>query len=468
MTPSRLKPRFRSIGPARLRRRPLGRYRYVRLRWRVLFAGIDCLGTVAFAVARAVRAFVGRLAAGPPESPADVCNNDPRTILVVQLDHLGDAVLSTAMLAPLRKRYPFASIEVLASPANREVFEAMPQVDRVHVSRRNRFAQRCRFAWIPASFWWGWTLRRRKVDLAIDVRGDFPAALILWLSGARRRLGWTAGGGGFLLTDSPPFVPGRPELQSRLALLAELGIRPLAGQTWQPVFRTSTAAHHRIARMVEQLSRQSPTLGPRFVLHVAAGTAAKRWPVEHWQELIGRIVVSYGAQVVLVGTAGDRAIARQILGTAPLPGVVDWTGLTNVAELAALLEQADLLVGTDSGPAHLANAVGTPVVVLFSGTNHPPQWQPRGQHVCVLRRPVACSPCHRHRCPLAGHPCMSGLTPREVAEAIEVLYRQTVRRAGEPWQPTRQVGAAPAERITFQNDFSAGGGRTEPPPSGGG
>jgi len=425
-----------------LRRMPLGRYRYVRLRWRVLFAGIDFLGTIAFAAARAVRAFVARLAGGPPEPPADVCYNDPRTILLVQLDHLGDAILTTAMLPPLRRRYPFASIEVLASPANREVFEAMPQVDRVHVSRRNRFADGCRLAWIGATFWWGWALRRRKVDLAIDVRGDFPAALILWLSGARRRLGWTAGGGGFLLTDSPPFVPDRPELESRLALLAELGIRPVAEQTWQPVFRPSAAARRRTAAMVDELCRQSPTLGPRFVLHVAAGTAAKRWPIEHWRELIGRIVLSYGAQVVLVGTASDRTIAEQILGTAPCPGVVDWTGRTDVAGLAALLEQADLLVGTDSGPAHLAAAVGTPTVVLFSGTNSLPQWQPYGEDVRVVRRPVACSPCHLRRCPLAGHPCMSGLTPRLVAEAIEALYRETACRAEEDLAKDRRLPAA--------------------------
>jgi len=178
----------------RLRRRPLGRYRYVRLRWRLTFAVIDLLGTVLFAAVRLLRRSVtGRT------TLTSKSQRDPQVILLVQLDHLGDAIISTAILPVLRKRYPKASIEVLAGPWNREVFETLPEVDRVHVSRANRFARGglVRLAWIPATFWWGLILRRRKVELGIDVRGEFPAALILWLCGARRRLGWNCGGGGF-------------------------------------------------------------------------------------------------------------------------------------------------------------------------------------------------------------------------------------------------------------------------------
>jgi hypothetical protein len=92
-----------------------------------------------------------------------------------------------------------------------------------------------------------------------------------------------------------------------------------------------------------------------------------------------------------------------------------------VDELAAVLEASDLFIGADSGPAHLAAAVGTPAVVLFSGTNDPRQWQPCGEAVRVLRQPVPCSPCHRTRCPWADHPCMRRLTPNDAAAAVEDL-----------------------------------------------
>jgi len=448
----------------RLRRRPLGQYRYVRLRWRATFAVVDLLGTIVFTAARALRRW---LTGGTTTSPSP--QHDPKVILLVQLDHLGDAIISTAMLPALRAQYPKASIEVLAGAWNREVFTALPEVDRVHVSRVNRFARTglARLVWIPAAFYWGLILRRRKVDLGIDVRGEFPVALILWLCRARRRLGWASGGGGFLLTDHAGFVAGRPEVESRAALLAVLGIRASTAGALRPSFRPTAAARRLIVRELTEFSatqqgwpgssvseppeilgaggslRSTPaTLSPnlelpefsarervlclRVVLHVGAGTPAKSWPVEHWQELLGRIIVGHGAQVVLVGSLGDRMIADRILGGRGWPGVADWTGRLSIVELAGLLEQADVLVGADSGPAHLAAAVGTPTVVLFSGTNSPRQWQPCGGQVSVIRHEVDCSPCHRERCPRAGHPCMKLLHPRQIATEVERVLRQGV------------------------------------------
>ena len=420
---------FRGRRIERLRRRPLGRYRYVRLRWRVLFAVIDFVGAILFGAARAARSLAERLVGRRAASPAGVVDN-PRTILLIQLDHLGDAVITTVMLPLLRERYPHASIEVLASRAGRELFEACAEVDRVHVARLNRFERGGRLGWPVATFCCGWKLRRRNVDLGIDVRGDFPAALVLWLSGARRRLGWHCGGGGFLLTDTVGFVHRRPEAASRLALLDRLGIRPsTVAQPWRPAFRPSGAARRRTAEMLDELGCNSTASAPLLVVHVGAGTLAKQWPVEHWRELIGRIVARREVQIVLVGGQNDRSKAGRIARSTSLLPVVDLAGRLGVDDLTAVIESADLFVGADSGPAHLASAVGTPGVVLFSGTNSARQWRPRGSAVRVVRNRVACSPCHRQRCPLAGHPCMLGLEPGRVAEAVDGLLDQLTESA---------------------------------------
>ncbi len=454
-----------------LRRRPLGGYRYVRLRWRLAFAAIDFVGGVLFAAAGKLRAWF---------SKRGLVAADPNAILLIQLDHLGDAIITTTMLPALRQRYPAASIEVLAGPWNRAVFEAAPEVDRVHVSRINRFARGhvVRFAWMAAMLWWGLRLRRRSIDLGIDVRGDFPAAVVLWLSGARRRLGWHCGGGGFLLTDSADYMLDRPEVESRWALLDKLGIQPSTETARRPRFAIAKEAHRSVSRRLEATdkgqstndfpisdcgwlgsSREERATSPQMrttwglparssqvdpshptqlaevhvendsttrllvAMHVGAGSRAKQWPVEHWRELLGRLIVSCGSQVVLIGGGKDRAVAQKILGEHPWPGVVDWTGRLSLPESAALLERADVLVGADSGPAHLAAAVDTPVVVLFSGTNNPQQWQPSGRQVTVVRRPVECSPCHRQQCPLQDHPCMRELQAARVASAVLELLR---------------------------------------------
>lgn len=400
---------------------PAGRYRYVRMRWRLLFAAVDALGWLCLKVWRGLAARFG--AAAPHEF------SEPRSILLVQLDHLGDAVLTAAVLPALRRRFPQARLEVLAAEWNRELFTACPEVNRVHVSRVNRFARGVRGGWIFSTWWWGWRLRRRKFDLAIDVRGEFPHALILRLSGAKRRLGWDCGGGGFLLTDRARFVPGRPEIESRLALLAALGIpNDEAVQAKQPWFEPGAAARRTVARRLEALG---PPASPLVVLHVSAGTQAKRWPVEHWRELLGRLLVEREARVVLIGVREERQVAQTITQGKPWPNVIDWTGCLTLVETAALIAAADVFVGADSGPAHLAAAVGTPAIVLFSGTNRVEQWRPWGERVAVLRHETACSPCHRQSCPWAEHPCMSRLTPLAVFRQVQNLLPARIESESE-------------------------------------
>jgi ADP-heptose:LPS heptosyltransferase len=293
----------------------------------------------------------------------------------------------------------------------------------VHVSHANRFARNrlARLGWIGALVYWGLRLRFRGVDLAIDVRGEFPLALLLWLTGARVRLGWNCGGGGFLLTHSPSYEPGRGEVDSRRALLAELGIAPDDGDPAAFARPQLTAPPPYSRQIAERLLRGDllqPAAGPRVVLHVGAGTAAKRWPAEHWRELLRRLRTDLDARVILVGTPDERATAQAVMGQRPALCVTNWTGALTLMELAAVLEQSDLLVGADSGPAHLAAAVGTPVVTLFSGTNTSRQWMPMGAQVTVLLHPVACSPCHRQQCALGDHPCMRGLSTDQVWDAV--------------------------------------------------
>lgn len=413
---SRLRLWWRRRRNPRVRRRNARpAYRYVRLRWRVLFAVVDCLGEWAATCGRWRRSKLAR--AGRPVG--DESAAEPKVILLVQLDHLGDAVMSTPIFPALRARWPKARIEVLCSPWNREVFAALAEVDVLHVSRRNRFARGGRLGWMVAAVAWGLWLRRRDVDLAIDVRGEFPLALILWLSGARQRLGWRCGGGGFLLTDSPEYLPRRHEVDSRWALLGKLGIQRPAEEMARPGFAPSSRARDRLRRRLANAFGTARRRRPRIVLHVSAGTPAKCWPIAHWRELVSRIVARTEAEIILVGGPGDRAKAAAILQAHRGSGAVDWTGRLTIDELAALVEAADVMVGADSGPAHLAAAVGRPVVTLFSGTNHAPQWKPLGPQVAVLRHPTRCSPCHRRRCPVAGHRCMARLTPERVAAALE-------------------------------------------------
>jgi len=398
--------------------------------------------TVIDAVGRFITQFLGRFRRRR-SSDADDRRSMPDRILLIQLDHLGDALLTSAMLEPIRRRWPSAKIEVLCGPAGRDVFELSPFVDRVHVSRVNRFSRglRRRRLWPVALFYWAIRLRRQRFDVAIDVRGELPHALLMRLTGARRRIGWSAGGGEFLLTDSPQYVPGRPELESRAALLACLGIDvasedlrshlPVDSQVGQLLDRqidSETGCCHGTDRVREDLPP-----GPRIAIHPGAGTEAKRWPREYWLDLIVRLLRRYDrATVVFVGGRDDRSHAEYLLdatrqladaGEIPSGRIVDRTGRLTLARSAALIARCDLMIGADSGPAHLAAAVTTPTLVLFSGTNVVEQWRPAGEHVTTLAVDVPCRSCRATVCPHADHPCMRGILPADVLGRCEEMLQ---------------------------------------------
>jgi len=390
------------------------RYRYAKRRYRLLFGLLDALAAPFAALLK--------------KGTGVVSGRDPRSILVVQLDHVGDAVLTTSMFRALHERFPAAAVDVLASAWNVDVFAASPFVRRVYVSRRNWHARtQGSRSTVAEVLRLARTLRGECYDLAIDPRGDLFTILALWLAGVPRRAGWSCGGGGFLLTDVAPWATDRHEIESRRVLLRQLGVeakrlRPELFPSWADL----CAVRDGLASVAQPDS-------PLIVVHTSAGTAAKRWPTSHYVAVLDSLTQQTTATVVLVGDRDDqptsRAIARDVLRT------VDWTGRLTLMQTAALLSESDLFIGADSGPAHIAAAMGTPSVVLFSGTNRAECWRPVGGHVHVLRASVPCSPCHRKHCPVVGHPCMTNISPREVVDtALSVL--ESRRTAVSSWPPT--------------------------------
>lgn len=400
---------------------PSPRYRYTRWRWRLVFGVLDGLAGPPVRwlrwLKRHTRASTyarGTDGSCASRSPAPT---EPKAILVAQLDHLGDAVLSTVIFPLLRRRFPDAAIDVLASGWNEAIFRSNPYVRHVHVSRRNWFSREASArTYLSEALQLGRQMARHGYDLGIDVRGDFLVALLLRVAGIPRRVGWSGGGGEFLLSEAAPWLPGRPEIEARRVLLQTLGIATPA--LLQPVVYATQRDRQHVRRLLATVA------GRRWrvvVIHSGAGTDAKRWPTAYWQQLVDRLVTVYRPAVIVVGTGEDRLRAAQIVAAAERGAVLNWAGRLSVLELAALLELSDLFVGNDSGPAHIAAAVGTTTLVLFSGTNEMQQWRPPGEHVHVLRHPVACAPCHQKSCPVFGHPCMTQLTPDRVWTAVDQL-----------------------------------------------
>ncbi|HUX68435.1 MAG TPA: lipopolysaccharide heptosyltransferase II [Terriglobales bacterium] len=326
---------------------------------------------------------------------------------------LGDAVMCLPALDALRRATPGTAWTVLARPAVAPVF-ALARLEM-------------EVATLPPPRSLRLPRLRPRPRQAVIFPNSFHAALLACRLGARRRIGYARDHRGWLLAPAiPPPAPGAlPGHESfyYLELLRRAGIVSAL-----PPGPVRVALHPEAAAVARWRERLGPQT--QIALHIGAtfGTA-KRWLPERFAELAGALA-ERGAGVLLVGGTAERDLAREVRMLAPHPELLkNLAGETSLPELVALLAAVDLLVANDSGPMHLAGAVGTPVVALFGSTNERetyPLTQPG--KLRLLKVPgVACSPCKLRACPI-DHPCMTGISVPMVLAAIEEMVCIASRR----------------------------------------
>jgi ADP-heptose:LPS heptosyltransferase len=155
------------------------------------------------------------------------------------------------------------------------------------------------------------------------------------------------------------------------------------------------------------------------VVHPGASAPARAWAPDRCAELVDALAAA-GRAVVVTGAPDERALTRHVAGW-PRPGVLDLGGATDFAGLAGVLAGADAAVVGNTGPAHLAAAVGTPVVSLYAPTVPAVRWRPWGVRHELLHADVPCAGCRARVCPVAGHPCLGGVEVADVVAAVERL-----------------------------------------------
>ncbi len=327
--------------------------------------------------------------------------------LVIAPNWLGDAVMALPFLRALRASDPKGTLVVLGRRSTAPVFAMSGIADAVWTTTGRDavgFAKDVRRG------------RRARADEIWVLPHSFRSALLAFAMGGKRRFGYATDGRAALLTDAvaPPDPTGH-QLRDEDRLLAAGGAAPDEG----PPRLTVPVA------LAEEADREiaSWQLGPSPVL-LAPGAAfgpTKLWPAERFA-LLADALLDRGEKTALVIGPDEvelgRLIARRARHRIPLLGAELDTG-----RLAALLSRARLLVGNDSGPAHLAAAVGTPVVVFFGPTD-PGRTAPLGAPVVVLDRYVFCSPCYLKKCPYQ-HECLEEITVEMALEAATRMLGET-------------------------------------------
>lgn len=376
-----------------------------------------------------------------------------RRVLLIRPDHLGDALFTTPALAELRRALPGAQITFLVGPWAREAVARNANIDEVQICAFPGFRRGAQRVLEPYRLLWrlAGELRRQRYDLALVLRPDFWwGAWLVYLAGIPRRLGYAGDLQTPFLTGVAPLRDGEHAvLQNlRIAESAILGIKSkqsiasvadvdamLAGVApapGQPPMEFIPTEEER-AWVRDRLVQASISDGaPLVVIHPGTGAAVKLWDTASWATVSDALVRSHGAQIVLTGTESERAEVGTICAQMQEPAQV-LIGETDVGKLAALLARADLVLGVDNGPLHLATAQGTPTVRIYGPTDthiFGPWGDPKLHTVLQARKP--CPGCPAIPCgridwrpeEVTAHPCVRSFPVEAMLAAAERVLEQ--------------------------------------------
>jgi 3-deoxy-D-manno-octulosonic-acid transferase/heptosyltransferase-1 len=342
-------------------------------------------------------------------------------ILVVKLSAIGDVVHTLPAVAELKKLYPHSHITWVIEDASSGLIMNHPLVDRLLISRRKR--------WISDLLALGHgkdtlreirsflsELRDRRYDLVIDFHGLLKSSVIVLLSRGKRKLGYDSMQelSGLFLTERIFEDMTKHAVDRYLDFMRYLG-----GHGDRPQFLIPSNPDGD-ARITALLQINGIDSGDPFVaVNPVAYWETKLWTVEGFARLCDRIVSGLNMAVVFTGT-GDDDVVAPIRSSMTEPSV-SLVGQTSLQDLACLYKRASVVVSTDSGPMHIAAAVGTPTAALFGPTD-PALTGPYGQGHRVVRKDTPCSPCFLKKCDSIH--CMTEITVEEVFEAVQNLYKQ--------------------------------------------
>jgi heptosyltransferase-2 len=346
-------------------------------------------------------------------------------ILIRGTNWIGDAVMSTAAMQRLRSSFPGAYIALLATPRTAGLFEGSPFVDEVIEYRRKEEGSR-------AFFRTARLLRAQRFDLAVLFQNAFEAALLAWLGRAPLRIGFDEQGRGALLTHRlhrGPQHRNRHQIHDYLEIVAECE-RLCLGEDFKPqvvnplpLLIASHAQRSAAARLFQNSDIKSISR-PLIALNAGAtNSRAKCWPAERYAALADQLINTLDARVVLIGAPGERRSAERVIEQMQNCGAINLAGKTSMVELAGLLDTCNLLVSNDTGPAHIAAALGRPTLSIFGPTNEF-ETAPMGPRSEMIRAEgIECARCMHRDCPI-DHRCMTRISPQEVFEKAMRLLKE--------------------------------------------
>lgn len=335
-------------------------------------------------------------------------------ILLTRTDRIGDVVLSTPAIKAVREKYPEAHIAFMVRPYARDIVEGNPYLDEVII-----YDKYGKHKTLLSTIAFALSLRKKKFDLALMLHPTNRAHLIAFLVGIPQRMGYDRKMP-FLLTKRASHLKEagkRHELEYTLDLLRLAGIEAKDRELFVPV-------HEKDIKRIETLLDEHHAGGSTTLVAVNPGAScpSKRWKPENFARVSDSLAAEYKARILIVSDSANAEFAERVASGMKYEPV-SLAGRTSVGELACLLSKCSLFISNDSGPVHIACAVGTPVISIFGRNDpglSPKRWGPTCEQSAVFHKDVGCTTCLAHNCKI-GFKCLEAITSDEVLQAARRL-----------------------------------------------
>jgi heptosyltransferase II len=333
-----------------------------------------------------------------------------KKILIRGPNWVGDAVLAIPAMKALRDHFPQAELTLLVRPWVAGLFRSAPFVD--HVWSEAKPSGVGDWARITRN------IRAQRFDLALLLPNSFESALMMFFGGVPQRVGYATDGRRWILTKAiTPPAGFRHQVYYYLDL-----VKVLSAITERPSIEIHATLEERRAGRELLVTEGIAANTPFLVLNAgAAYGSAKRWHEDRFAEAADMLSHELGLRVALIGSEAERPIAEAIRARMKTSTAV-LNGKTSLETLIGVLAESSLMITNDSGPMHIAAALGIPTVAIFGSTDERVTG-PYGSRTRIVKHPVECSPCLLRECPI-DHRCMNGVTVEDVCKAARDVFEE--------------------------------------------
>jgi lipopolysaccharide heptosyltransferase II len=340
-------------------------------------------------------------------------------ILISRTDRLGDVVLSTPVIKALREKFPQAYIAMMVSLSAKDIVEGNPYLDEVIIFDKDKK---------NLQGWWSAFklvkfLRKKKFDLAVILHPTNELHLLTYLAKIPQRIGYDRKLGALLNYRKVHLKQEgiKHEAEYNFDLIFDLGVSGNYHDLFIPIKQESE-------RYVQELFCQEGVCQEDKILAINPGAScpSKIWPTERFGQVCEKLVNLYNFKILLLGGAKEIHLANKIVLEYKGKGEIsNLAGKTSVSQLASILKRCTLFISNDSGPVHIASALGTPVISIFGRKQpglSPKRWGPLGQRDKYLHKDVGCIQCLAHNC-TKEFACLKAITVDDVVSAAVSILK---------------------------------------------